>query len=231
MQAATLSALDDYYAHLFGIDHAALWRGVTVRVHTQRLKGYEGYYVAWRDDGVHVSIPPTGGRRVTRTLSTATVESLENPDFWREFAADRGLQVIGPSTHAYLDQDPGPVDGVTGLHEDDLPSLRRAVDEADWGESGWNDRPLHIFGLHENDSLVAAANLNGFHQQPRDIGVIVAQGSRGRGLSEVVGQHAASFAIRTHGFARWGARDTNAASLAASRRLGFEPWCAQLAVR
>jgi hypothetical protein len=46
-----------------------------------------------------------------------------------------------------------------------------------------------------------------------------------------VGRHAASFAVREHGFARWGARDSNVASRAASRRLGFERWCSQLAVR
>lgn len=91
--------------------------------------------------------------------------------------------------------------------------------------------PRTSSGLYEDDLLVAAANLNPFHQQPRDIGVLVAPGMRGRGLSEKVAQHAASFAIRRHGFARWGARNSNAASIAASRRLGFAQWCAQLAVR
>jgi GNAT superfamily N-acetyltransferase len=231
MHAATVSALSDYYTDLFGIDHAALWQGITVRSHTGRLHDYEGYYVAWRGDGVHVSMPPSGGSEVTRDLSTATVETLQKPDFWREFAASRGLQVIGPSTHAYLDRDPGPIDGVTIPHDHDLRSLREAVDEADWVESGWNDQPPHIFGLYEEDVLVAAANLNPFHQHPRDIGVVVARGMRGLGLSKRVAQQAASFAIRTHGFARWGTRNSNAASLAASRRLGFERWCDQLAVR
>jgi GNAT superfamily N-acetyltransferase len=230
-QAATLSALNDYYTDLFGIDRASLWHGVTVRRHTGRLQGFEGYYVAWRSGGVHVSMPLSGGFQVTGALSTAVVDTLQNPDFWREFAATRGLQVIGPSTHAYLDRDPGPLDGVTLPQDDDLRSLREAVDESDWAESGWNDQPPHIFGLYEEGLLVAAANLNLFHHQPRDIGVVVARGARGRGLSKKVAQHAASFAIRTHGFARWGARNSNAASLAASRRLGFERWCAQLGVR
>jgi hypothetical protein len=231
MHAATVSALGDYYTDLFGIDHATLWQGVTVRTHTGRLQDYEGYYVAWRGDGAHVSMPPSGGSEVARDLSTATVETLQNPDFWREFAASRGLQVIGPSTHAYLGRDPGPIDGVTIPQEHDLRSLREAVDEADWVESGWNDHPPHIFGLYDEELLVAAANLNPFHQRPRDIGVVVARDLRGRGRSKTVAQQAASFAIRTHGFAGWGARSSNAASLASSRRLGFEQWCAQLAVR
>lgn len=231
MQAATVSALSDYYADLFGIDHEALWQGVTVRAHTGRLQDYEGYYVAWRGDGVHVSMPPASDAQVTRDLSTAAVETLQQSDFWREFAANRGMQLIGPSTHAYSDRDPGSMDGVTIPRDEDLRSLRRTVDEADWAESGWNDEPPHIFGLYDDDRLVAAANLNPFHQHPRDIGVIVEPGMRGRGLSKAVAQQAASFAIREYGFARWGARNSNAASLAASRRLGFEHWCAQLAVR
>lgn len=231
MHAATVSALDDYYADLFGVDNASLWQGVTARSHTGRLQNYEGYHVAWRDHGLHVSMPSTGESDVAHSFSTASLDTLQSPDFWREFAAIRGLRVIGPSTHAYLDRDPGPIDGVTQPSDDDLRSLREGVDEADWIESGWNDEPPHMFGLYEDGMLVAAANLNRFHHQPRDIGVIVARGARGRGLSTTVAQQAASFAIRKHGFARWGARNSNAPSIAASSRLGFEPWCAQLAVR
>jgi hypothetical protein len=233
MHAETLSVLDDYYSNLFGIDRASLWHGTTLRTHTGRLQGYEGYYVAWRGDGVHVSVPPSdaGGSTGMDELSVPAVQTLQNLDFWGAFATTRGLRVVGPSTHAYLDRDPGPVEGVTRLQDDDLRSLREAVDEADWVESGWNDQPPHAFGLRENGSLVAAANLNLFQHQPRDIGVVVPRRARGQGHSQLVGRHAASFAIRTHGFARWSARDSNAASIASSRRLGFERWCTQLAVR
>lgn len=231
MQAATISALDDYYAQLFGIDRTVLWSGVTVGTHIGRLDGYEGYYVAWRGDGIHVSVPTSADGGTIQVLSSAAIEALQSLAYWRAFATTHGLRLIGPSTHSYLDRDPGPVDVIARLQEDDLQSLRPEVDEADWTESGWNDEPPHIFGLRERGAVVAAANLNPFHDQPRDVGVIVARGSRGRGLSVQVGQHAASFAIRSHGFARWGARNTNLASLAAARRLGFEPWCTQLAVR
>lgn len=230
MKGTTLSSLNDYYSHLFNVEPTALWRRVTVGPHGENLKDYEGYYVVWRADAVHVSTPQPGVS-MGHTLSTTTVKTMQNPAFWQEFAWSQGLQVFGPATHAYLDDDPGPVDGVTRLSEADLASFPQLTDEADWAESGWNDRPPHMFGLYEHDSLVAAANLNPFHGEPRDVGVIVASGSRGRGLSHLVGQHAASFAVQTHGFARWGSRDANVASSAASRRLGFEPWCSQLAVR
>ena len=46
-----------------------------------------------------------------------------------------------------------------------------------------------------------------------------------------VGRAAASYAVSRHGLARWRARTTNSASIGAARRLGFEPWCTQLAIR
>jgi GNAT superfamily N-acetyltransferase len=231
MRADTGSSLHDYYAHLFGIDRSDLWCGVSVRRHGGRLEDYEGYYVVARGDGVHVSVPPSEDDALVRSLAANTADVVRNPSFWEAFAATRALRVIGPSTHMYLDVDPGRVDGVVRATWEDLRALRALVGEADWDESGWDDQPEHTFGVYEDGVVVAASNLNAFHLQPRDVGVLVAPGWRGRGLSERVGRHAASYAIRQHGFARWGAQNTNVASLAASRRLGFEPWCSQLAVR
>lgn len=86
--------------------------------------------------------------------------------FWEEFAARRSLRVVGPSTHCYLDVDPGPVEGVVRVDAGGLRSLLNRVDEADLAESGWNDDPAHTFGLYEDGVLVAASNLNVFHRQP-----------------------------------------------------------------
>lgn len=231
MRSVSMVILNDYYACLFGINTADLWQGVTARTHGTQLKDFDGYYVASRGSGVHVSMPASAGQEVLRALTGQSASAVQSMGCWDEFAATRSLRVIGPSTHAYLDADPGTVDDVVSVTEQDLASLRGLVDEADWAESGWNDQPAHTFGLYQDGVLIAASNLNSFHHQPRDVGVLVAPGWRGRGLSENLGRHAASFAIRHHGFARWGARNTNAASLAASQRVGFEPWCCQWAVR
>ncbi len=231
MLASTLTALRDYYAHLFGIDSRDLWGGVTTRPHSDQLDGYEGYYVASRDSGVHVSVPPSAGPEVMDELVSVPLNELQTQVFWEQFAARKSLRVIGPGTHSYLDVAPGPVEGVVRVNDSGLRALLECVDEADLVESGWNDSPPYTFGLHEDGVLVAASNLNMFHQQPRDVGVLVAPQQRGRGLSIRVGSYAASIAIRDHGFVRWGARNSNVASLAAARRVGFEPWCSQLAVR
>lgn len=178
-----------------------------------------------------MSVPLAAGSANTRLLTSEAISVIQSVDFWHGFAADRGLQVVGPSTHCYLDADPGSVAGVDRVDTAALATLRGLVEDQDSVESGWDDGPMTTFGRYNGGTLVAASNLNDFDGQPRDIGVLVAPAWRGRGLSTEVGRHAASHAIRENGFARWGTRNDNKASLGAARRLGFEEWCTQLWVR
>lgn len=227
-----MAALSEYYCTLLAVPEPSLWNVVTVRTHTGRLDGYEGCYIVWRGDGVHVSVPPSIEEPAAHELAAMPATTLREVSFWEEFARARGLAVIGPSIHAYLDDDPGPVADVETIGAEHLTAFLRGTAEADRTESGWeDDDPPAVFGLRLDGELVAASNLNVFHGSPRDVGVLVAADFRGRGLGAMVGQHAASVAIRDHGFARWGARRSNVASVAASRRLGFSVWCEQLAVR
>ncbi len=136
MREPTLSALTDYYAHLFGIDPRDLWRGVTARTHGEQLDGYEGYYVATRSTGIHVSTPASAGPEVRDELAAAPFSEVQSLAFWERFAARRSLRVIGPSTHSYLDVDPGPTEGVARVNSGGLLSLLERVEEAEVAESG-----------------------------------------------------------------------------------------------
>ncbi|MGH3331060.1 MAG: GNAT family N-acetyltransferase [Nocardioidaceae bacterium] len=78
---------------------------------------------------------------------------------------------------------------------------------------------------------MAAANLTDFLGTAADVGVVVHPAHRGRGLGREVGRAATSYAVAHHGIARWRALVTNAPSREAAARLGFEPYCLQLAVR
>lgn len=231
MREQKVDVVDEYYAGLLGVDRASLWHDVTVRAHSGRLRDVDGLYVVRRDQGVHVSAPAGEVAATRRALETADPSELRDLTYWRGLANDLGRRVVGPSTHAYLDRDPGAVPGVTEVSLGDLEGLRATVGAAEWSESGWDDDPGRVFGLLEGDHVMAAANLNLFHHGLRDVGVLVAPPARGRGLALPVAQHAASVAVRDAGFARWGARQGNTASVAVSRRLGFEPWCSQLALR
>lgn len=231
VQRQTEEFLHQWWADRFGIDRTAVWASVTARPHGS-LGDYPGFFVAWRDAGVHVSVP--GGvdpGAVEDTLAGHPIEDLQRPAFWHDFARPRGLAVIGPSSHLYLDLDPGDDTGAVTPTEAELGSLRERVGDDDWREAGFADDPPQAFGLREAGALVAAANLNLFDGLPRNVGVLVAPDARGRGLAAVVARAATSYAVREHDVAWWGARDSNVASLATAHRLGFEPFCAQLAVR
>nr|WP_246416075.1 GNAT family N-acetyltransferase [Nocardioides luti] len=212
--------VDTWWCDLFGITRDELWQAATVQPHG-RLEGYAGLFVAWRDHGVHVSAP-----------QSAEVVPLPPPDSWTSYAASIGGTVIGPATHHYLDVDPGPDPRVVRVEVADLAELRAVVTDEEWWESGSSDDDVEVaFGLVEDGALVAAASLSPYAGSPRDLGVLVAPSHRGRRLVDAVGRTAASYAIREHRVARWVARTANTASMAAAARLGFEPWCEQLAVR
>lgn len=230
MLPSTRSFLEGWYSRRFGIDPEDVWCDLTVRSHTV-LGDYPGLYVAWRADGVHVSAPVDFPASDAGALARHEIADLQDAAFWAGFAAERGLRVIGPATHSYLDVDPGPAPTVAQVDLAALVALRVTVAAEEWDESGFADSPSRVFGLHEDGVLVAAANLNDVDGLPRDIGVLVAPAARGRSLAVVVGRHAASYAISRHDFARWGAQHSNVASLTTASRLGFEPWCTQLAVR
>lgn len=230
VQRQTEDYLDEWWAERFSVARTALWRSFTTMPHGT-LGDYPGYFVAWRGDGVHVSLPTTADPDAVNALGQQAIATLQEPSFWRGFAESIGLSLIGPSTHAYLDRDPGTDARVEPVDASVLASLEERVPEEDWRESGFADAPPLAFGLHEDGVLVAASNLHLFGDRPRDVGVLVAPEGRGRGLAAVVARRAASHAVREHGLARWGARNTNVASLATARRLGFEPWCTQLAIR
>jgi RimJ/RimL family protein N-acetyltransferase len=231
VQRQTEEYLHHWWAERFGIQRSVLWRSVSARPHGM-LGDYPGFFVAWREAGVHVSLPKGVDPGVERELARRTIEDLQQPAFWSEFATTHGVEVIGPSTHLYLDEDPGASPGVRAPTAAGLASLRQRAGDEDWREAGFDDAPAgRTFGWHDNGELVAASNLNLFGERPRDVGVLVAPEARGRGLAAVVARHAASYAVREHGLARWGARNTNLASLATARRLGFEPFCTQLAMR
>lgn len=230
MRSESREYVDQYWANFFGIEQSRIWNDVTVLPHAM-LDDYEGFYVTWRATGVHISTPTSCAREVAESLNTQGIVDLQTESFWQAFALAQGLRLIGPSTHLYLDIDPGPVDGVVPVDDSELGPLRALVSEEDWSEAGFDDGPAHTFGCYDEGVLVAASNLNKFAGHPRDIGVLVAPAARGRGLAAGVARHAASYAIREHDLARWGARQTNVASLRTAERLGFEPWCAQLAVR
>jgi len=243
MHDSTRLAVETFWADLFTLDRSRLWREVTT-THPHGLLGdYDGWYVAWREKGVHISAPPSATTDEVAALTEVDVRELQRPEFWHAFAGPRGARVIGPSQHHYLDDDPGVPGDVEQVSPSRLTPLRGSVTPDEWDESGIPDalddggEALAVWGATGEaerpwvPALLGGAVLTDTAGANRDIGLLVAADSRGRGVGLRLGQAAASYAVRWHGWARWTCRVANEPSLRTAARLGFEPYATQLAVR
>jgi GNAT superfamily N-acetyltransferase len=229
MKQSTQADIEQSWRDLLGVDDA-LWSSVTVLHPHGQLGDYAGWYVAWRETGLHVSAPSSAHATEVAALRDTSATELQRPEFWQAFAQRRGLVVIGPGVHHYLDVDPGTSDDVREVDPGALRVLCDLVDPEDWWESSFDD------ALDDPRTIAFATDAGGavlteLDGAPRNIGVLVVPDARGRGAGTELGRAAASYAVRAHGYARWRCRDTNVASVRAAERLGFEPYATQLAVR
>jgi RimJ/RimL family protein N-acetyltransferase len=218
------------WAGLLGVGEQSLWRGVHVSGHAG-LGDYPGIVVAARDSGCHVSLPSRFPAEEAESLAGQEVSRLIDASFWRTLPATSDRDVLGPSIHAYTDEDPGAPASVALVDAGTLTTLRDAVPAEEWREGGFDDDAEVFFAVEADGRVAAAANLTSFAGGPTDVGVLVHPQARGTGLGALVGRAAASYAVREHGIARWRARTDNVPSRRTAARLGFEAYCRQLAVR
>jgi RimJ/RimL family protein N-acetyltransferase len=229
MQESTRAEVERWWRQLFALDDE-LWSSTTV-MHPHGLLGdYEGWFVAWRDSGVHVSAPSSADARDVASLANEDAVTLQDVSFWHAFAHQRGLELIGPGVHRYLDEDPGPAGDVREVDPSELRALHERVELADWWECGF-DESLDEPGVVAFAADGGGAVLRELDGVPRNVTLLVVPDARGRGLGTELGRAAASYAVRRHGYARWRSRDSNVPSTRAAQRLGFEPYATQLAIR
>lgn len=178
--------------------------------------------------------------RVPDHLSRATQEVFGSLNAREAFAAeplrllvqDRGA-VVGLSWHHYGDQqslrsrtDPDVVQ-VSG-NDAELLSFLASGSIEDWAESGFSRDPsvsepsdVEYWLLLEQDRVTAAGNMTSWRGTPSDVGVLVTEADRGKGLAgRLVGAMLADTLPKVD-VIRYRALSSNAASLAVADRLGF----------
>jgi GNAT superfamily N-acetyltransferase len=229
VKESTRADVERWWRALFDVDEQ-LWSSVTVAHPHGELGDYEGWYVAWRDAGVHVSAPSTADANDVASLANESATAMQDVGFWQAFAKQRGLEVIGPGVHRYLDADPGPGHDVREVDPSELRALRERVEIFDLWESGF-DEALDEPGVVAFATEGGGAVLRAVAGSPRNVALLVVPEARGRGVGTRLGRAAASYAVREHGWCRWRSRDTNVASSRAAERIGFEPYATQLAIR
>ena len=233
MSPRSIHRVDEWWADLFGLPVTLLWTSpTTVGMHAG-LADFPGIFVAERSGAVHVSLPDWVTPDEVDEIAGAG-PALMDASFWSSWGPTSDMIVLGPATHAFTDAEVASdvrANDVRLLAPDDLDTLRTAVDEDEWEEGGFAHVQGMVHAVLDGDTVVAAASLSAFLGPAGDVGVLVHPARRGEGLGAVVGGAATRDALRRQGIARWRARDENRPSRALSRRLGFEDYCRQLAVR
>jgi GNAT superfamily N-acetyltransferase len=225
----TLRDVERWWRSQLGVGDE-LWTTCTVQRRTGGEEDDRGWFVAWRQDGVHVVAPTAVAAERASSLRQLSAAELRRPELWRALARDLGAELVGPNVYRYLDQDPGPAPGVREVAPSQLHGLGMGVEPEDLWESGF-DVHLDAPGVVAFATDGGGAVLTPVDGAPRNVALLVAPEARGRGVGTALGRAAASYAVRHHGWSRWRSADGNLASARAAQRIGFEVYAHQLALR
>ncbi len=231
VKAENWERVDNWAAELFGVPLSMLWQpGVTVGMHAG-LGDYPGIVVAGRKGGVHVSLPGWAGRTMIDELVEESPADLLSVMFWKNHPATEGHKVLGPTIHAFTDEQLAAPLVVEQIPAADIAGWRDVVSRRKWEDSGFAGEVPLAFAVRSGGDIAAAANLTVFRGVPSDVGVLTHPKHRGKGYASRVAKAATAYAVRSHGIARYRAEADNPRSRAIASSLGFEDYFEQLAIR
>lgn len=241
MDAHVATRVDAFWARLFPTMSAAGGTSATsgsdlcrVAAHRAALHGYPGVYCIVRDGRGWVSAPPELEPTV-RSWRPARDEAT-SAGWWLERLP--GWTFLGPSVHSFTGgavpvPTPRATVSIGPAAPDQLARLRGLVRAEDWSEAGFerDDVGPTWVAADATGAVLAAANLTTFDGCSSDVGVVTAPGVRGQGLASSLAATAATWAVDSHGLARWRSLEANLPSRHIAAALGFEDDCTQIAVR
>ena len=162
-------------------------------------------------------------------VAGSDVASVMEPKTWHDLLGGAVHSAWGPVKHFYLDRQDRLGDLAAGrrLNPRDaeaIGAMRAAVDSQDWTVAGFTAQTAMLFGIFEEDRLMAAANLTPGPDAATDVGFLVRPDARGRGYGLKIAALAARQAIMMHGIARYRAFPSSPSMVAIADRLGFEEY-------
>jgi hypothetical protein len=175
---------------------------------------------------------------LTAAVTGLSPDELLEAKTWHEVLGVSAQTIFGPVQHYYLDSTDGLADLAAGRRlnpndSDALGALRSALTVQEWLITGFTGQPAMLFGIFENDRMVAAANLTSGPSAQRgssptaaseaatDIGVVIHPEARGKGHGLRIAALAARQAIAMYGMARYRALSSSPSTAAIADRLGF----------
>jgi GNAT superfamily N-acetyltransferase len=247
VQLTSRERVDAFWSSTLGVEPAEFRTpGISVFLNPPQRASWRGIYVLAFDKGASVFTPEDLRERVTAALATHDVESVLDPATWRSGdGVGRGIQtsvlddglisVVGPMIHHYLDDPAGLKEVAAGRRinpgdAEALADIRTAVPPEEWAAAGFNAQPAVMFGLFEDERMMAAANLTPGPDAATDIGLVLHPDARGKGYGVQIAATAARQALLMHGIARFRVAATSQATLAIASTLGFEEYGRNLAI-
>jgi hypothetical protein len=213
--------------------------GVRIRPNPAARDSWRGIYVL-AFEGVIVYVPADQVAALAE-VTARSPEELVEAKTWHDVLAGTAQAIFGPVRHYYLDRADGLAELAAGrrLNPDDsdaLGTLRATLPAQEWALTGFTAQVAMLFGIFEDDVLVAAANLTAGPSvsgnssalassgSATDVGIVIHPDARGRGYGLRVAALAAKQAIAMHGVARYRALSSSPSTLAIAERLGFDEY-------
>ena len=217
-----------------------------MRTNPAARESWRGIYVL-AFEGAMVYAPADQVATITAAVADRGPDELIEAKTWQDALSGTAQTIYGPVRHYYLDRRDGLAELAAGrrLNPDDsdaLGRLRATLPAQEWVVTGFTAQAAMLFGIFEDDVLVAAANLT---QGPTvsgdpdpmvssgaatDVGLVIHPDARGRGYGLRIAALAAKQAIAMHGVARYRALTSSPSTLAIAERLGFDEYGRNLVV-
>lgn len=240
---ATLDDMRAYWTTHLGFDPDRA-NGVLVARPEGTLGHYAGVYAFRHGYSCIVSPPPAWRPALRDALAGRTPDEAFSVSALTAALGEAAGLVVGPAFIGCADEEDvraaaanqaasGVRPSTRLLEPRDRPALEAlaAVRPEDWEHSSIEfDRPP-IFGAFEGDALVAVASYEAWGDRIRSVGFITHPSRRRRGYGLAVARAATAHGIAAGDVMLWQTLESNAASIAVARRLGYQPYARTIAIR
>jgi len=236
VQLATRERVDAFWSSTLGIDAADLHMpGVRVRINPPERNSWRGVYILTFDKSACVFAPEDLLAPIQAATADLDADAVLEHDTWQQILGDQIHLMFGPVVHHYRDDltgmEPDPdARRINPRDADALTALRGSVPWEEWASAGFTAQPAMLFGIFEDDRLLAAANLTNGPDASSDVGLVLHPDARGKGYGVRIAGAAARQALLLHGVARFRALASSAPTMAIAARLGFTEYGRNLAV-
>lgn len=246
MKPTATNVVNAYWSDMFGVSAAELRPAHGCAFAHAGFGGYDGVYAMMFDDAAPiVSVPPDMLPHALNIANKWEPGSIRDTSQLIALLGDRAGLVVGPAALLYADASTFRAFGSTHASQHvirqldvdsptDRASVRTFRDECsdeEWETGGSNLDADVMFGGFVDELLTAIAGYEVWSDCIAHLAVVTHPQWRGRSLGKQAVTAAAERALADHLLLQYRTLESNSASLALGRALGFAPFATSVAVR